>query len=159
MNLINKDILKHLENIDNHLKISPKIIFEYNLNWAKNNFNDQPAIYVFFDQDKLVYIGETSSLLKRMKDIRNTYNHTFRKHKGIKLFKTKPNSKGVFSETNEIALNDYFEKNIKVSFYYINFGRSEVESYLIHKNKGDKSNLLYNKIGKRDLSIIRMLQS
>jgi hypothetical protein len=158
MRLNNSDIVNYLDEIDNHLKTSNKIQFEYNLLWV-NQFEDKPAIYAIFKSDVLVYIGETASLKKRMSDIRRTYNHTFRKHLGIKLFKIKPNKKGFFSEENEITLNTYFEENIKVTFYYINFGRSEAESYIIHKNKGENSNLLFNKIGKRDLKVIEALKS
>lgn len=158
MYLNNNDIINYLDEIDNHLKTSNKIQFEYNLLWA-SQFEDKPAIYAIFKGDGLVYIGETASLKKRMSDIRRTYNHTFRKHLGIKLFKVKPNIKGFFSEENEKALSSYFEENIKVTFYYINFGRSEAESYIIHKNKGVNSDLLFNKIGKRDLKVIEALKS
>jgi hypothetical protein len=158
MRLNNSDIINYLDEIDNHLKTSNRIQFEYNLLWA-SQFENKPAIYAIFKSDVLVYIGETASLKKRMSDIRRTYNHTFRKHLGINLFNVKPNNKGVFSEENEIALSSYFEENIKVTFYYINFGRSEAESYIIHKNKGDNSDLLFNKIGKRDLKVIEALKS
>ncbi len=158
MDFNNNDIINYLDEIDNHLKTSNKIQFEYNLLWA-SQFEDNPAIYAIFKNDKLVYIGETASLKKRMSDIRRTYNHTFRKHLGINLFRIKPNDKGVFSEENEKTLNIYFEENIKVTFYYINFGRSEAESYIIHKNKGENSDLLFNKIGKRDLKVIEALKS
>ena len=158
MDIHNKDILRHLKQIDNKLKTSEKIKFVYDTKWASQYFKDLPAVYCLYDKNSLVYIGETESLLARMKDIRRTYNHTFRKHRGIKLFKTKPNSKGVFSEKQELELNTYFEENIEVTYHYIIFGRRETESYLIHTNKGENSDLLYNKIGKRDLKVIKLLE-
>ncbi|WP_407322480.1 hypothetical protein [Tenacibaculum maritimum] len=158
MKFSNLEILNYLNEIDNHLKTSKRIKFEYTLDWANRNFKDRPAIYALFDDEDLAYIGETSSLLKRMKDIRRTYNHTFRKQRGKKLFETNVNKKGVFSEEEEVRLTAYFERNIKMTFYYIAFGRSEAESYLIHKNKGEDSDLLYNKVGKRDLALVKSIK-
>lgn len=159
MVLKNKDILQYLKQIDDHLKTSERIQFVYDTKWASQHFEDKPAVYCFYDKKKLVYIGETASLLERMRDIRRTYNHTFRKHRGMALFQTKPNKKGVFSIEQEHELNAYFENNIEITFHYITFGRTETESYLIHKNKGENSDLLYNKIGRRDLKVIKLLES
>ncbi len=158
MDFKNKDIIKYLDEIDKHLKTSSKVRFEYNVLWSRQ-FNDTPAVYAIFKKDVLIYIGETASLKKRMSDIKRTYNHTFRKQIGIREFNTIINNKGVFSDDIETALNNYFEENISLTYYYINFGRSEAESYLIHKNKGENADLLFNKIGKRDLKVIEALKS
>jgi hypothetical protein len=157
MNFKNKNIIKYLDEIDKHLKTANRIQFEYNLLWSRQ-FKDAPAVYAFFRKDELIYIGETASLKKRMSDIRRTYNHTFRKQIGKREFNAITNSKGVFSNDIEVTLNLYFEENISMTHYYINFGRSEAESYLIHKNKGENADLLINKIGKRDLKVIEALK-
>ncbi|KAA1245839.1 hypothetical protein [Aquimarina sp. RZ0] len=159
MELTNKDIIAHIESIDIQLKTNAKIKFEYNTNWANLNFEDSPAIYALFDKGTLVYIGQTASLLKRMKDLRKTYNHSFRKQLGRKLFETVENKKGVFVDKDEHGLTLYFEKNIEITFTCIYFGRLEAESYLIHKNKGENSDLLFNKIGKRDLKTIEKMKA
>lgn len=158
MNFKNKDIIKYLDEIDKHLKTANRIQFEFNLLWSRQ-FQDTPAVYAFFKKTELIYIGETASLKKRMSDIRRTYNHTFRKQIGIREFNVITNNKGVFPDAIETALNTYFEENISMTYYYINFGRSEAESYLIHKNEGENADLLFNKIGKRDLKVIEALRS
>ncbi|MCP4176253.1 MAG: hypothetical protein GY756_00635 [bacterium] len=81
-----------------------------------------------------------------MKEVKRTYNHSFRRKLGRKLHpEINKNPKGKFSVEVEEELNNYFIKNISFSFQELNFGRLEVESYLIHKNNG-----LLNSLGKRN---------
>ena len=157
MDLSANTIVNYLDKLDIHINNSQKIQFEHSVDWANRNFNNQPAIYAFFDNDILTYIGETSSLLKRMKDIRRTYNHTFRKKIGRKLFNNNVSSKGVFSLAQELEITTYFEDNITITFHYINFGRLEAESYLVHKNQKNPNAALINKIGRRDETVIKYL--
>ena len=44
------------------------------------------GIYFVFHNDKVVYVGESANLYKRMKDLSSTYNHTLRRKLGKALF-------------------------------------------------------------------------
>lgn len=112
---------------------SPRIKFKKCKNWRNDNVPNESGIYAIFENDdELIYIGESGNLKERMNEINRTVNHSFRKqfghlrYNGIK-------SKKKFSNNVEIQLDEYFANNLYVSFLPINFGRLEIETYLISK--------------------------
>src|SRR4051812_35512834 len=54
------------------------------------HFPKAPGVYVIFIGGKVVYVGESGSLRARMKDLRETRNHTFRRSHGKALFSERP---------------------------------------------------------------------
>ena len=82
-----------------------------------------------------------------MKEVKRTYNHSFRRKLGKFLVEGSKVVKGKFEETLELKLNDYYIDRIQFAYKKLNFGRLEVESYLIHRyhEKG-----LLNSRGKRN---------
>jgi len=80
----------------------------------------EAGVYVLWENDLPIYVGETSSLQLRMADLARPQNHTFCK---------KFSNRYEIQETGEIAIamaNRYF-----LSFVVVEFGRKEVEEYLI----------------------------
>lgn len=69
-----------------------------------------------------VYVGETSALRSRMSDIGRSVNHTFRR-KAAKLLNVASN--------DEAALSAAMSARYAVSFVEVQFGRAEVEEFLV----------------------------
>lgn len=104
--------------------------------WA-NQFPTKAGVYAIFDGKTLIYVGETGSLRGRMKDLRDTRNHTFRRQIGAAMFSDRSGyrpatSKTKFPEAIEEALNTYIKKNLSVKLLPVLLGRKEIEEYLIH---------------------------
>lgn len=147
MELSKKQIENFVIEFEKDLLITKRIKFNFDKKWS-SNFKDKAGVYAIFDKNKLVYIGETANLKERMKEVKRTYNHSFRRKLGRKLHpELSKNPKGKFNEKIEKELNKYFLKRISFSYKVLNFGRLEVESYLIHRNY--KKGLL-NSLGKRN---------
>ena len=129
---------------DNHLKkilidaesqlfTSMKYKFEKGAAWRNKNVPDKPGIYALFEGNrKLIYIGETGNLRARMNDLCRTVNHTFRKNLGASNFGGIKTTKK-FSDEVERKLDLFYDEKLYVSFLVVNYGRLEIESYLISK--------------------------
>ncbi|SNR50942.1 hypothetical protein SAMN06265371_104136 [Lutibacter agarilyticus] len=129
--------VNELEKVVNEIELhlldrSNRISFTYETNWNKENFPKAPGVYAAFENDDLIYIGQTAELKSRMSDIRRTYNHTLRKKLGKKEFDGEL-IKNKFSDEIEEKLTNYMVENISFSFQEISFGRLEVESQLVKK--------------------------
>lgn len=146
MNYSKKQIVNFVEDFEKDLFTVEKIAFDFNRNWS-SKFPNEPGIYAIFDIDKLVYIGETANLKERMKEVKRTYNHSFRRSLGKFLVEGSKVVKGKFEETLELKLNDYYLDRIRFAYKELNFGRLEVESHIIHRHH---KNGLLNSIGKRN---------
>lgn len=140
------DIQTFIDDFEKELMQADKIKFSFDRNWS-SKFPSKAGIYAIFDKNKLVYIGETANLKERMKEVKRTYNHSFRRKLGKFLVESSKVVKGKFEETLELTLNDYYLDRITFSYKELNFGRLEVESHLIHRHH---SNGLLNSLGKRN---------
>jgi len=139
-------IRTYIEEIESTFLTQSRVDFSFDRKWS-SNFPDAGGVYTIFDKNILVYIGESANIKERMKEIKRTYNHSFRRKLGKRLFNNPPMEKRKFSPEIEIALNEYYLDNISISALEINFGRLEIESYLIHKYKDTG---ILNTIGKRN---------
>jgi predicted GIY-YIG superfamily endonuclease len=110
-----------------------KIKFSFDKNWS-NNFTKLAGVYAVFCNDDLLYIGESASIKERMKEIKRTINHSFRKKLGKHLFNDAVLTKGKYDLEIENSLNEYYLTNIYVSFIEVEFGRIEIEEELIKRN-------------------------
>lgn len=99
-------------------------------------------------QSDLLYIGETGNLKERMFDICRTINHTFRKQYGHRKLNA-PKTKKKFEPNIEKLLDNFFDEKLYVSFIKVNFGRTEIETYLVTKFQ----KLLLNSETKRKLQM------
>lgn len=143
------DLYKMLIKAEKQIFNSPKIKFERTIEWRKIYLNNIPAVYLIFENDKLIYIGETGDLLKRMSDFTRTVNHSFRKRVGYRLFDGVKSTKK-FEDDIEVQLDKYFDETLYIQFIEVNFGRLEIETYLVDKykdqliNGSKKRKLKYN---------------
>lgn len=91
--------------------------FEYN--W-RNSFPHDGGVYVIWKNNIPVYVGETSGIHSRMGDLMRPVNHAF--------------TKKVSSEnkiTDLTLLRSYISETYQISFIDVDFGRAEIEEYLI----------------------------
>jgi len=144
MEFTSKQINEIVDSCEKELKTNDRIKFSFDRKWS-NNFPKKAGIYAIFDSHKLVYVGETANLKERMKEVKRTINHSFRRKLGKYLYKDALIEKGRFNDMIENELKDYYEKNLSFVYKEVTFGRLEIESYLIHRNKG-----LLNSVGKRN---------
>lgn len=146
MNYSKTEIIEFVNKFEEELFNSTAIKFNFDKKWS-SNFPSRAGIYAIYDIDQLVYVGETANLKERMKEVKRTYNHSFRKKLGKFLVEGSKVVKGKFEETLELKLNDYYLERINFRYKELNFGRLEVESYLIHRYC---KNGLLNSVGKRN---------
>jgi hypothetical protein len=128
---------------DRSLKTNPRVKFSFDRKWS-DNFPSKAGVYAIFYNDQLFYIGESANLKERMKEIKRTVNHSFRRKLGKFIEPDASVVKGKFSPELELRLNQEYETNISVSFIEVNFGRIEIENYLMQINDG-----VLNSIGNR----------
>ncbi len=89
--------------------------------WASDVPQDA-GVYVLWKDAAPIYVGETSSLRSRMRDLTRIENHTFARLT-CKQFSIEP--------TDKAGLIGVLSKTYKLSFILVPFGRKEVEEYLI----------------------------
>jgi hypothetical protein len=143
MNLTEKEILKIVESCEQELNTNEKIKFSFDKKWS-DNFPKKAGVYAIFYKNKLVYIGESANLKERMKEVKRTYNHSFRRKLGRYLNPDATIIKGKFPNDLEEILNEHYKEYLMFSFKEVNFGRIEIENYLMQRSEG-----VLNSIGKR----------
>lgn len=108
--------------------------------WFELNSIDGPGIYwIEHPKHGLIYIGESSNVYNRYKTHSGkTYFSALRRNLGENLLnfelKTIKGKKRYFSEIED-ALITTFLKNCSIKTMPINFGRYELEEYLIDKHQ------------------------
>lgn len=88
-------------------------------NW-KEIFPNYSGVYVIWEKEKPIYVGETSGLKSRMLDLRRPINHAFTKKVSQKL-----------NIEDLTTLRKLMSKNYELSYIKTDLGRSEIEEYLI----------------------------
>ncbi|WP_161531199.1 hypothetical protein [Riemerella anatipestifer] len=157
-NLSEVELYRILIDAEQTLFSLPKIKFERDIAWRKNYLIDSAGIYALFEKDDLIYIGETGNLIKRMSDITRTFNHTFRKQLGKKRFSGTILG-GKFDDNVEALLDNYFDNDLYVSFMEVNFGRLEIEDYLVDKYKYQLLNSEKKRKFKYNYELIKELEN
>jgi len=143
-----KDHKEYLDYLISCLINKEKLNVVLNRNWSRDFF-DEPGVYVFFEKDNIVYVGETTSVKERMRDILDTRHHTLRRKIGALNFFEIPgyktaNSKTKFIPIIEEMVSEWMVKKMKFSFIQVNLGRKELEELIIKKY-----NPKYNSVSKR----------
>lgn len=137
---------------DKELAQNEKIKFQRLNKWRKEFVPDFPGVYALYEKANsnytLLYIGETGNLRERMSDICRTVNHTFRRQLGQQRFSAIKTRKK-FEPEIETLLDTFFDENLYASFLKVNFGRTEIETYLVTKYQST----LLNSETKRKLKI------
>jgi hypothetical protein len=105
---------------------------ELTRDWART-FSKESGVYMLFEGDTIVYVGESGSLQGRVMDMLNSRHHTVRRALGELRFKNVP---GYEKATSSIRFPDHIEELVQVamqgfmiSVLPISFGRKEFEEY------------------------------
>lgn len=147
--LSDKQIQSHLENIEKKLmndKNKKKV--ELSGDWV-DGFPDEPGMYVAFEDDKIVYVGETGNIRGRMRDFQDSRHHTIRRSIGKNNFSSEKrykdaNVKKKFPKHIEEKVDCWVKKRITISVLSTKLGRKELEEQVIKNHKPK-----YNKKGQR----------
>jgi hypothetical protein len=108
-------IKEELEHFERSLLEHPELRVEYSdsPDWQRN-FDDIAGVYAAFDEDELVYVGETGNLRSRMRDLRDERTHTLRQ---------------------KMNLLDEPLDWLTFKAVTVLFGRKEVEEHIISRHK------------------------
>lgn len=128
------EILSAADSLELYFSSTPTIRFRKYPEWF-NLFPDEPGVYVIYDINRPVYIGEAANLHERMRDLRNTYTHPYRKALGTLLQPgaSIPRNKTKYNDSLEAKLDSYFISNISVAYKIIYYGRTELQEHLIYR--------------------------
>ncbi|MEA2030671.1 MAG: GIY-YIG nuclease family protein [candidate division Zixibacteria bacterium] len=105
-------------------------------NWLEATPLAKAGVYIVFNhKNEIIYIGESSNIGDRYKTHgKDTYFSAFRRNLGTNLlgFRLKERKgKKRYFEPNEDSQVDNYIRNCKIILKMINFGRFELEEYLI----------------------------
>lgn len=139
-----EEIDEIIQYCERELFTKEKIKFSLGTEWL-DEFPNRAGVYAIFDNNEFVYVGETADIRERMKDVRRTANHSFRRKLGKKLVENAEILTHKFQDSIENTINEYCVNHISGTFIEINFGRLEIESHIMQRHKG-----LLNSLGKRD---------
>ena len=136
----NQKLWENIQNNYNNLLVEGETAFlkQKYLNWYDANPPNNAGIYlVQHIKDGLIYIGESSNIYKRYKTHSGTtYFSALRRHIGTDILnfflKSKNGRKRYFTDSED-SMVDIYLKKCKISYMKINFGRFELEEYLIRK--------------------------
>ena len=106
-------------------------------NWNNSSPESNAGIYMVRNNKDLLYIGESSDVQERYSTHNSTtYFSALRRHIGTEIlgFEFIDDKKRRFSETNDLQVTQYL-KECKYTYMSVNFGRYELEEYLIRKHK------------------------
>ncbi len=98
------------------------------------------CIYAFLEQTghddyRILFIGESGNLKKRLENLNDTDKHVFRKHIGKFRFQKQLVNEKRFKSSVEKKINSFIAELVYISFIPVNFGRMEIKSQLIRKYK------------------------
>jgi len=131
-------IQQYLDELEHHLlNQSEKKSIELNSFWV-SQFSDKAAVYILWEDDEVVYAGETGSLKGRMNDLLTTQNHTVRRNLGKAHFSGHPNfekasSSKSYPDEIENLLNELIAKHLTLSFILVDLGRMELKERIFAK--------------------------
>jgi excinuclease UvrABC nuclease subunit len=142
-----KDYKAYLDYLINNFISKGKLGIILNRAWSQD-FYDAPGVY-FFEKNNIVYVGETTSIKERMRDILDTRHHTLRRKIGALNFSEitgykRANSKSKFIPLIEELVSEWMIKRMKFSFVRVSLGRKELEELIIKRY-----NPKYNSVSKR----------
>lgn len=118
--------------------------------WA-SEAPDDAGVYVFKEDERIIYVGETGNLRGRMTDLLDSRNHVVQRTIGSKfysdhvLFK-KASASEKFPDAIEALVNAHICGRLEVSYVAVNLGRKELEE---HIQSTIPNEIRLNKRGKR----------
>jgi excinuclease UvrABC nuclease subunit len=109
--------------------------------WVKS-IPAQAGVYIFTQDDKIVYVGETGNLRGRMKDLLDSRHHTVRRTIGLRFFSEiegfiKATNRAKFPEHVELLVNKHISEKLRISYLSISLGRKELEEQIMQTIEKD----------------------
>lgn len=114
-------IREQLASRESQLRTARRRVLIETAKWA-SDVPEDAGVYAVWENDQPIYVGESSSLKARMSDIGRPVNHIFAR-KTCKAL-------GI-AETSREELAAAMRSRYLLSFVAIQFGRAEVEEYLV----------------------------
>ncbi|WP_426158007.1 hypothetical protein [Pseudomonas sp. TSRC2-2] len=114
-------VKQSLRDYEAALYVAPRRIVAEGQKWASDVPQDA-GVYVLWRDATPIYVGETSSLRSRMRDLTRVENHTFAR------LTCRQFSIDVGDQPGLISI---LSKTYMLSFVLVPFGRKEVEEFLI----------------------------
>lgn len=152
--LENRKLIEVLNKAQSNLFAAKKYKFQKSSTWRNEIVPNESGVYALFEgNDKLIYIGETGNLRDRMNEINRTVNHSFRKQLGASRFGG-IKSRKKFTDEVENLLDTFFKDHLYVAFIEVNFGRLEIETFIISNHQ----ELLLNSEKKRKTLLKQILE-
>ncbi|MFC5449148.1 hypothetical protein ACFPOG_12820 [Paenibacillus aestuarii] len=99
----------------------------------------EAGLYFVWENQDLVYVGESGNIKKRMANLKSTPNHTLRRKIGQSLGYTLQKN-DMFLPLEEQHLNLYCSTHCEVAFVPIPVGRREIEENFIFRVSKPKYN-------------------
>lgn len=132
-------VKQYLNGLMSELVNKTKIPVELTGEWTKH-FPSSAGVYVLFEEQDLVYAGESSSIRRRTTNYSNTKNHTVRRKIGLFNFShiegfERASSKKQFPSHIETLVDDWLKNKARVCFLAVELGRKELEELVIKKYK------------------------
>ena len=115
-----------LKKFELQLNESKRTKIDHKAKW-RTNLPNEAGVYIVREKSKIIYVGETGNIEKRMSDLSRTLNHNFRRTIGEKLFSgrkdyVKATSRLKYNSNQEEELNQWIGENCTVSFIVLDFG-------------------------------------
>jgi hypothetical protein len=106
-----------------------------NAEWVRR-FPSNPGVYCVFEEDVLIYSGETGSLKGRMRDLLDSRHHILRRHLGTAKFGShsayQPATNRLkFPAVIEALLNEFIVGHLRVNAVPVALGRKEIEERIL----------------------------
>lgn len=127
-----------LDSFENKLFSQERKSISLTKKWAEE-FSEDAGVYAVFEDDEIVYVGETGKLTGRFADLLDTRNHALRRNVGKQRFHSAPGYKDAsvrdkFPTHIETLVENRIKNNMKVSVLTLKLGRLELEEWLIEKH-------------------------
>ena len=115
------------------------VSFSNSREWALQ-MTPSAGVYTIFEDENLVYIGESGCIRERMGDLLDTRNHSLRRHLGETLYSNtsgyhKATTKQKYPNNIEKRLNRYMVQHLKIKPVVVPFGRKEIEEAIVETQK------------------------
>lgn len=122
------------------LKQGEEAVFKQTFSdWFDCNAKSSAGLYIVKDKSKIIYIGESSDIYERhTTHSSRTYFSALRRHVATDILgyelKEKNGKKKYLADIEDARVTEYL-RGTTATFHLVNFGRYELEEYLIKKHR------------------------
>lgn len=100
----------------------------------EESFPDEAGLLIFFEGNKVVYIGETGSIARRLKNLSQTRLHALRRRIAVNNFlqeKAYVKGSGRYTSDIELKINNYLITKVKFNYLLVDENRKELKKLAI----------------------------